>query len=379
VDLEYFILFSLSVGATFLVVVASIALLVRKAQDVEKARIRKRLYTHYAAVLAELLLTALPVLPEGSRTSAIFQQYESLVQAVKNRLAALTVSRRRNHRDAIRGVLIDLAQDLTGETSDRLVYFFYSFGFVEEQIQLLLSKKWWIRAKAAHDLGLLRARKGIAPLMAALEDSSADVRTEAMKSLVTLAGVDSLRAILRVARRLSLWTEVELSVIIMNFKNDAVPYLLEALASPDQSVVLFCIEMLGQIGFVAAVEPLQALVQEYPSSVVKAKAAEALGRLGDERAEEVLVPLASRPEPNLRLKALEALGRIGAPSSISVLLRQFARGDALEKTVSARALAMAGLKGREALHSLALDPDEMNAAVASQVLEEFGLELSAEV
>jgi len=45
---------------------------------------------------------------------------------------------------------------------------------------------------------------------------------------------------------------------------------------------LFSIEMLAEIGFVEAVEPLLAMARGYPNIVIRSKAIEALGRLGDE-------------------------------------------------------------------------------------------------
>jgi HEAT repeat protein len=196
-----------------------------------------------------------------------------------------------------------------------------------------------------------------------------------MQSLVALAGVESLRTILRIAKRLSPWMAIELSTIVMRFEDAAVPYLIEALKSPDQSVVLFSIEMLAEIGFVSAVEPLRALLTEYPSSVVQAKAAEALGRLGDERAEEALLRLVGSPHPHLRTKAIEALGQIGSPTALPTLLRHFAKGSLTEKITTARSIATLGQEGVGAIRSLVGDPDELNRSVAQQVAEEFALEI----
>jgi len=376
VHLEYFILLTLAAGATSFVVVTSIALIIRKAVDVQRQRSRTHLYQHYSAKLAELLLTDLPEIPPDSKTGGIARQYELLVLPMKKRMSKMDPGRRMLHRQALRSVLVDLALDVTGETADRLVYFFSSLGFVQEHIQLLRSKKWWVRAQAARDLGLLRARKAIPTLTLLLEDRNDGARYQAMQSLVTLAGVESLRTILRIAKRLSPWMAIELSVIVMRFEDAAVPYLIEALKSPDQSVVLFSIEMLAEIGFVSAVEPLRALLTEYPSSVVQAKAAEALGRLGDERAEEALLRLVGSPHPHLRTKAIEALGQIGSPAALPTLLRQFAKGSLTEKITTARSIAILGQEGAETIRSLASDPDELNRSVAQQVAEEFALEIA---
>ncbi|MGB2867100.1 MAG: HEAT repeat domain-containing protein [Bacteroidota bacterium] len=373
-NLQLLIVVSLTVAVTFFVVVASVALVVHKYVNGRIVRARQRLYGYYSDIMADKLLCELPPLPERARTSALFRQYEDLVRPIKERLQPGMTGSLTLHREALRLVLIDCAKDITGETSDRLTYFFYSFGFVEEQISLLSDSRWWVRAQSANDMAQLKARKAIAPLTAALRDEHADVRNQAMQSLIVLIGVNGLGAIFRSSRNLSLWTEIELSNIVMRFREEAVPFLVEGLDSTDQSVVLFCIEMLAEIGFVSAVDPLRTMARDYPNTLVRAKAVEALGRLGDERAEELLLLLTHNPFPPLRLKALEALGRIGSPSAVPVLAGCIREGAADVRLTAARSLAASGEVGRSMLMSLAMEAEGIYRPVIEQVLEEFDLE-----
>lgn len=373
-SLQLLIVISLTVAVTFFVVVASVALVVHKYVNGRIVRARQRLYSYYSDLMADKLLCELPPLPERARTSALFRQYEDLIRPVKEKLQPGMTGSLALHREALRLVLVDCAKDITGETSDRLTYFFYSLGFVEEQISLLSDPHWWVRAQSAHDMALLKARKAIAPLTAALEDEHADVRNQAMESLVVLIGVNGLDPIFRLSKNLSLWTEIELSNVVMRFREEAVPFLVEGLNSTDQSVVLFCIEMLAEIGFVSAVDPLRTMARDYPNTLVRAKAVDALGRLGDERAEDLLLSLTHNPFPPLRLKALEALGRIGSPLAVPVLARCVREGSAEDRLTAARSLAASGEVGRSMLTSLAGEADEMYRPVIEQVLEEYDLE-----
>ncbi|HLF20161.1 MAG TPA: HEAT repeat domain-containing protein, partial [Bacteroidota bacterium] len=197
---------------------------------------------------------------------------------------------------------------------------------------------------------------------------------QAMQSLIVLGGVSSLQTILRTSKNISQWTAIELSIIVMDFKEEAVPYLIEALGSDDQSVVLFCIEMLAEIGFVSAVETLRAMARDYPNTVIRAKAVEALGRLGDQRAEEMLLDLLRNPVPNLRCKAIEALGKIGVAAAIPTLTELLRKGPLQEKILAARSIASAGPEGILFLTSLTNLENELVRDVARQVLEEFGVE-----
>jgi HEAT repeat protein len=171
---------------------------------------------------------------------------------------------------------------------------------------------------------------------------------------------------------MSTWTALELSISVKQYGEDAVPYLVEGLDLPDQSVVQFCIEMLAVIGFVSAVDPLRRLAKTYPSITVRAKAIEALGRLGDQRSEELLISFVRDPNPALRLKALEALGRIGAPAALPALLPRLEHGALQEQLAAARAIAAAGPAGLEELRRTVASGSKRQRAVGLHVLEECG-------
>jgi len=367
---QLIIILSVTVALTFVVVLTSIGLVIHKSVNARTMRRRQRLYTQYSDRFAEILLADLPPLGPNARTSAIFKQYESLIEPIKARLEALNPKTAAIHRETVRQVLIDFARDLSGEAVDRLVYCFYSMDFVTEQINLLSHRSWWVRAQAATDLGLLRTRRALAALTAALEDPHPDVRDQARQAIATLAGVESLRTIFRLTKRMSNWTALELSIAVMQYRDEAIPYLVEALKLSDQSVVLFSIEMLAEIGFVSAVEPLLELANSYPNVTVRGKAIEALGRLGDERAEQLLVSMAENPNPVLRMKAIEALARIGVPMALPFLLKRLEHAGLHEQIVSARAVARTGVAGILALRTLAQEATGRQRSVALQILEE---------
>ncbi|MBI4429307.1 MAG: HEAT repeat domain-containing protein [Ignavibacteriales bacterium] len=373
---QIFLILALAATATFLVIVISIGLVVHKALHSKTIQRQQKLYTEYSQQVAEIILQDLPTLPEDSTASGRFDQYEILLAPLKDQLEKMTKGRRSLHRKAVKLALIDFARDVAGETSDRLVYFSYSLGLVDDEIKLLQSKNWWDRAQAAHDLGVLRARRAVTPLAKGLEDEHPDVRIQAMQSLVILGGVHSLETILMKSKNLSRWTAIELSIIVMRFKEEAVPFLIDSLQSTDQSIVLFCIEMLAEIGFVSAVEPLRTMARDYPNTVIRAKAIEALGRLGDERAEAMLLELLRNPLPTLRFKAIEAVGRIGIRSALSALETRLKDGVLQEKILAARSIAAAGPDGISLLTSLKNAENEILRGVAQQVLEESRVEPS---
>lgn len=369
-QLELLIVIALAVGATFFVFVVGIGLIINKWVELRQSKGKERLYNYYSGLLADLLLQPLPELSPGSARGAEFSLYEEILEPVKSGLSWSSKTRKTLHRTAIRNVLIDFAKDLSGESLERLNYFFYSLGFVDEEITLLKSNKWWVKAQAARNLGLLRARRGTPALVETLEDPNEDVKTQSMQSLVVLVGVEALRTIFQMVKDMSRWTTLELSVIVREFEGESIPYLVEALGYSDQSVVLFAIEMLAEIGFVEAVDPLLGMARDYPNIVIRSKAIEALGRLGDERSEPLLRELLRNPYPIIRSSALRALERIGSPGSIPQLKERVMSGEVGDRVSAARALAKSGKGGIDELHRFAEGSDSLIQSVAQYVIEE---------
>ncbi len=337
-SVTFLIILVLTAAITFLVVSASLILVVHKNTSRRRIRSLKGLQEQYSAIVTKFLMMELEAPSSSEPRSAQFKRYDKLLMPLRKRHNRMTRARRERHRLALKEVLIDFSKDLSGETAERLIYIGYSFGFVEEFIRLLGNSRWWVRAHAARDLGFLGAKRAIAPLTAALEDPHAEVRFQAIQALIVLVGVDALRTVFRVGRNLSTWNMMALSVIVLRFKEDAVPYLLEGLEAKDQSIVVFCIEMLAQIGFVSAVEPLRSLAKEYPNIIVRTKAVEALGRLGDSRAVSLLIDNIVNSYPEMRLSALVALRRVGATEAIPALLKRVQDGPLAEKIAAGKAM-----------------------------------------
>ncbi len=371
--IELLILATLATGATIFVGFASAGLILNKSRESQKKLIEQEFFQYYSKLAAELLLQPLPILPSDSPANKRFKIYEKMTARVKLHHEKLSRWEKEFHRRILREVLIAFARDLSGETFERLIYFFYSFDFVDDEIKSLGDKNWWIRAQAVRDLGLIKAKRSVAPLTHCLEDAHPDVREQAMQSLLSIVGVEALSVIFRVARNLSMWTSIQLSLVVLRYKDEAVLFLLEGLESKDESIVIFCIEMLGKIGFVSAVNSLLKIAETYPNIRIRSKAIEALGRLGDSRSEALLTKCVDDPIPSIRLHAIEALGRIGSPTTVTVLKKRFHTGSFEERLAAARSMARCGEVGETFLESVSEGDVDIERKVALQILEETEL------
>jgi HEAT repeat protein len=365
------IVFILSIAVTCFVITMSISLVIRKGMEVRTKKVRDHLVRQYSSVFANILMQENPNFTSGMRAGERFRFYESTLVEQKKRMERMTQRTRLLHTSVIRSVLIDYSKDLKGETTERITYYIYSLKILDELMKRIERPHWWIRAAAAQELGLLHARRAIVPLTAALEDSHPDVQFQAMQSLLMIVGVSALRTILRLSKSFSQWTAVELSVVILEYREEAAEYLLESLSSPSPTVVLFSITMLAQIGIVRAVEPLIQFCSSNPKPIVYATAIEALGRLGDERALPLLLLSSQNSNMNIRLSAIQALGRLGAGEGITTVTECFQRGDIQEMRIAAHALGNMGDQGYRTLHELLTSADELNSKIALEVIEEI--------
>jgi hypothetical protein len=349
----------------------SIILVMRKGIEVRTKKVRDHLFKQYSSLFANILMQESPPWTPSTSVGERYRYYETTLRGQKKRMERMAGRTRLLHKSVIRSVLIDYSKDLKGETTERILYYIYSLKILDELMSRIENPHWWVRAAAAKELGLLHAKRAIVPLTAALEDSHPDVQFQAMQSLLMIVGVSALRNILRLSKSFSQWTAVELSMIILGYREEAAEYLLESLFSPSPTVVLFSITMLAQIGIVRAVEPLIQVCSSNPRPIIYETAIEALGRLGDERAVPLLLLSSKNSNKNIRLSALKGLGRLGACGGIPIVNECFLRGDIDEMRIAAHALGNMGDEGYRTLHEFLKSADEMNRKIALEVIEEI--------
>ena len=138
--------------------------------------------------------------------------------------------------------------------------------------------------------------------------------------------------------------QVALSVLT-KLGNIAIPFLIEALESPNYLLRVSAIDILGEIGNPSALEPLIAALSRSDTRM-RLHIIEALGRMQDIRAVEVIVQLLSQMSitdgagPGACAKALGRIGELALETLISVLSNRFHR--ARTKAYVARALGIIG-------------------------------------
>jgi eukaryotic-like serine/threonine-protein kinase len=177
----------------------------------------------------------------------------------------------------------------------------------------LKDSDWWVRSRAADALGKIGGPKVIDAVLALVRDKDENIRRSAIE--------------------------------ILNQTKDerAVESLIQATRDPDWWVSERAVDALAEIGSKKAVPRLMEML--HPSKAGKATpiVVRALGKLGDSKLVDTLLPFVARPEREIRIEAIQALSKLadeGRAATVRAQLQaQAASGDATISRFAQAALA----------------------------------------
>lgn len=359
-DVVLLFVFIMTLAVIFVGAIIGLALVIRKASKRQREIQQSELQEFFAKKVYDVLHAA------GRRKG----EQRILVEDLKDHLAHSGPFARTLRRDTLRGVMIDAARNLVGESRVVLNQMFAQLGFVDQELRDLRSKHWWVRAKACRATSLMESRAALDPLVALLDDEEEDVRVEAAMALVTIAGTDALGPLLHHLRTISVWMSLHLSQAILKLGSSAVEDLIGGLNVDAPSVRSFCAQMLGALGDVRAIAPLIAFARD-ADVPLRCQAITAVGVIGDESSMSFLMECCSHESEDVRRSAAAALGRIDAPLAVP-FLRDLLVGDTADVRLAAgESLARLGRPGMDALREVIGSADDLARNIARQFRNEF--------
>ena len=149
---------------------------------------------------------------------------------------------------------------------------------VKYLLEVIADSDWWVRTRAADALGKIGGPKVVDAVLALIKDENQDIRRAAIE--------------------------------ILNQTKDerAVAQLIEATRDPDWWVSERAVDALAEIGSSKAlprfIDMLQGEAKSLPTVI------RAIGKIGDQRSLESLLPLLSRPENEIKVEAISALAKL---------------------------------------------------------------------
>jgi HEAT repeat protein/tRNA A-37 threonylcarbamoyl transferase component Bud32 len=149
---------------------------------------------------------------------------------------------------------------------------------VKYLLEVIADSDWWVRTRAADALGKIGGPRVVDAVLALIKDENQDIRRAAIE--------------------------------ILNQTKDerAVAQLIEATRDPDWWVSERAVDALAEIGSTKAlprfIDMLQGEAKSLPTVI------RAIGKIGDQRSLEALLPMLARPENEIKVEAIAALAKL---------------------------------------------------------------------
>ncbi len=182
-------------------------------------------------------------------------------------------------------------------------------------VEVLKDESEFARRAAVEVLNEIADASTLKHLLTALGDDDWWVRTRASDAIAKIGGPRVMDAVLQLVGDKN--EDIRRAAIeILNQTKDerAVSHLIGATRDQDWWVRERAADALAEIGDPKAAPALLAMIEGDPRSVPAA--VRALGRVGDSRVLDQLLPLLDRPEKEIRVEALNAVTRLTDPGSL---------------------------------------------------------------
>jgi len=195
---------------------------------------------------------------------------------------AIDVVIKANHPETIR-YLIEVLKDENENARRAAVEVLNEIGnakSVKYLLEALKDSDWWVRSRAADALGKIGGPKVIDAVLQLVRDKDEDIRRAAIE--------------------------------ILNQTKDerAVDSLIQATRDSDWWVSERAVDALAEIGSKRALPRLMEMLQTPANGKAMPIVVRALGKLGDGKLVDTLLPLVGRPEREIRIEAIQALSRV---------------------------------------------------------------------
>jgi eukaryotic-like serine/threonine-protein kinase len=225
---------------------------------------------------------------------------------------AVDVVIKANHPETIR-YLIEVLKDENENSRRAAVEVLNEVGdakSVKYLLEALKDSDWWVRSRAADALGKIGGPKVIDAVLQLVRDKDEDIRRAAIE--------------------------------ILNQTKDerAVDSLIQATRDNDWWVSERAVDALAEIGSKRAVPRLMEMLHTGSHSKAMPIVVRALGRLGDAKLVDQLLPLVARPEREIRIEAMQALSKVADESRAEQVRSQLqAQAASPDQTISRMAAA----------------------------------------
>ncbi|CAN5678088.1 hypothetical protein BH11BAC1_BH11BAC1_11000 [soil metagenome] len=259
----------------------------------------------------------------------------------------------KHRRSILLEELIHLHENFTGETAVRLELIYRKLEFHQDSLSKLKSRKWYLVAKGLRELALMNIKEATTPILQFIKSKNEILRMEARIALVKLSKTDPLFFLEKESEALSAWDMANLHAMLVKIPEGNIPAFNTWLNSPNKSVVLFCISMIGAFKQNSAVPILLKLLERDDDSFKQA-VMKALREMNALQAEEKLISMYAHESSIVQNEILRSLETIASEKSIPLyekILRQ-PLPEMQHALHSVKGLVTLGERGKKILSSI---------------------------
>jgi len=256
---------------------------------------------------------------------------------------------------------------------------FEDAGLVQRSLDdLQTARRWTRRATAAAILGWTGSPRAVPVLLERVQDVHGEVSAVRAVALRALGRIRHPEAVAPLAGALAspeTWLPPVVASTLARIGGPARTALADRLADPDENEVVrrWSAQILGDLGDRRSL-PVLCTALEDTDAELRARAAQALGAIGDPRAVERLLPrLLVDPVPFVRTAVARALGRVGADRAMQLLVEALADPEWWVRLRAIEALEKIGSPARDLLVATLSDPDPQVRRGAARALEGIGV------
>jgi HEAT repeat protein len=278
----------------------------------------------------------------------------------------------RGERVLVEQIFFDVGRIVKGSVRERARDAFEQLGFVDHYLSKIESRRWWTRAEAAEKLGQMGSEKATQALVTHMTDPVPEVRVRAARSLGLIRTSEALRPLTRALSDPGRWSAIRVAGILIGAGDEAVEILLQEFDRMPLHAKISAIDIFGRIRSLKAIALLRDLLGD-PEPDIRARAAFALGSIGDPTSAPHLVHALSDSAWAVRAMAAKALGRLKEEQSIDALCASLGDQQWWVRANAAEALKNKGMRGMGALLAMLDSKDAYAAQQAVQMLQESGV------
>ena len=271
-----------------------------------------------------------------------------------------------------RGILIDeimkLSVDMSGETLDAIRHLYFTMTLDKDSLKKLNDRRWHIRVKGCRELTRMKAFKAKDEIEKMLNSKNEIIRMEAQIAMIELNEENPYYFLEKLSKPFLSWEQLNVHVLIQR-NGYEVPDFNKWLKSPNETIVLFAIEM---IRIYKQISNAPRLINffEHPNLKLREAAIKAVGEVGYVDCLPDLRRIYNYSDDEFKTIILKSMIQIPDDNNKDFLKNILeSKADKRFKLEAAKAMSSLGVRGQVELKKFTQSSDEELVSIVNHVFD----------